>query len=391
MRTTPTTIGVPAALLAAALALTACGGSGGSSASAAAPTGKVGTTDLKAAGCPSTVVVQTDWNPEAEHGGVYELLGKDTTIDAGKKRVSGTLVDSGGQSTGVKLEVRAGGPAIGFQTVTAQLYSDKSITLGYVDTDEAIQLSAKQPTTAVLADLEKSPTMIMWDPKTYPDVTSIADLGKNGAKVRYFEGAAYMAYLTGAGVLKSSQLDGSYDGTPAAFVADKGKSAQQGFASAEPYTYEHEVGAWGKAVTYQLVYDAGYQPYKSAVSVRSAELSGMSGCLKALVPLMQKADLSYLAKPATVNKLIIDLVDKYDTGWVYSQGVADYSVATQKKLGLVGNGPDSTHGNFDTQRVQKLIDQTTPIFTAQGSAPKAGLTPDDLVTNQFIDTSIGEH
>ena len=68
--------------------------------------------------------------------------------------------------------------------------------------------------------------------------------------------------------------------------------------------------------------------------------------------------------------------------------VADYSVETQKKLGLVGNGNDDTHGNFDLDRVQKLIDETTPIFTDQGTPPKAGLTPDALVTNQFIDTSI---
>jgi hypothetical protein len=389
VRRTRFAIGTPAVLLTAALVLTACGGSDDSAAAVAAPSGSVGGTDLAAAGCPSTVVVQTDWNPEAEHGGVYQLLGDDTSIDASTKRVTGTLVDSKGESTGVKLEVRAGGPAIGFQTVTAQMYQDKSVTLGYVDTDEAIQLSAEQPTTAVLADLEKSPTMVMWDPAVHPDVTSIADLGKDGVKVRYFEGASYMAYLTGAGVLKADQLDGSYDGTPAGYVADAGKSAQQGFASAEPYIYENEVEAWKKPVKYQLVYDAGFQPYKSAISVRSDELSGMSGCLKALVPIMQQADLAYLADPKKVNDLILDLVDQYDTGWVYSQGVADYSVKTQQELGLVGNGDDSTHGNFDEARVQKLIDQTTPIFTEQGTPPKAGLTPADLMTNEFIDTSIG--
>jgi hypothetical protein len=68
--------------------------------------------------------------------------------------------------------------------------------------------------------------------------------------------------------------------------------------------------------------------------------------------------------------------------------VADYSVQTQQDLGLVGNGNDGTHGNFDVDRVQTLIDQTTPIFTEQGTPPKAGLTPADLVTNDYIDTSI---
>ncbi|SSC22288.1 NMT1/THI5 family, partial [Klenkia terrae] len=371
-----------------ALSLAACGSDDGDAA-AAGPSGEVGSNDLAAAGCPSNIVVQTDWNPEAEHGGLYESLGDDYVVDAGSKSVSGTLIDSAGESTGVTLEIRAGGPAIGFQTVTSQMYADTDIDLGYIATDEAIQLSDTQPTTAVLAPLEISPTMIMWDPSTYPDVQSIADLGDAGTTVRYFEGSAYMAYLTGAGVLSADQVDGSYDGTPSGFVAAAGEVAQQGFASAEPYIYKNEVDAWGKDVDFQLVYDAGFQPYQSSISVRSEDLDGMSDCLTALVPIMQQADVDYLADPDRATSIILDLVEQYDTGWVYSQGVADYSVETQKDLGLVGNGPDDTHGNFDTDRVDTLIEQTTPIFTEQGTPPLDGLTADDLVTNQFIDDSIG--
>ncbi|MGY1839944.1 MULTISPECIES: ABC transporter substrate-binding protein [unclassified Modestobacter] len=384
--TRPTSGAATAALL--ALTLAACGG-GDDDAAAAAPSGEVGSTDLAAAGCPDTVVVQTDWNPESEHGGLYESLGDDYVVDAGSKTVSGTLIDAAGDSTGVKLEIRAGGPAIGFQTVTAQMYSDDDITLGYIATDEAIQLSATQPTTAVLAPLEISPTMIMWDPETYPDVTGIADLGRTDATVRYFEGSAYMAYLTGAGILSPDQVDGSYDGTPAGFVADAGESAQQGFASAEPYIYENEVDAWGKPVEYELVYDAGFQPYQSSISARSDDLENLSGCLTELVPLMQQADVDYLEDPSRVNEIILELVEEYDTGWVYSQGVADFSVQQQAELGLVGNGDDDTHGNFDTERVQTLIEQTTPIFTEQGTPPIEGITPDDLVTNEYIDEAIG--
>src|SRR3954452_23492257 len=282
VRITRTTAGVATATL-LALSLAACGGSDDDSASAA-PSGDVGSTDLAAAGCPDTVVIQTDWNPESEHGGVYQLLGDDYVVDAGSKSVSGTLVDSNGDSTGVKVEVRAGGPAIGFQSVTSQMYSDDSITFGYVGTDEAIQNSAEQPTTAVLAPLEISPQMVQWDPATYPDVSGIADLGKQDVTVRTFEGSTWVSYLEGAGILKESQVDGSYDGSPAAFVAAGGKDAQQGFASAEPYIYENEVDAWGKKVDYQLTYDAGFKPYASSISVRSDQLEGLSGCLKALVP-----------------------------------------------------------------------------------------------------------
>jgi hypothetical protein len=74
---------------------------------------------------------------------------------------------------------------------------------------------------------------------------------------------------------------------------------------------------------------------------------------------------------------------------VYSQGVADYGVKTIKADGLVGNGPDSTVGNFDLDRVNSLIALAIPVYTANGQAPKDGLKAEDIVTNEFIDPSIG--
>lgn len=367
-------------------ALAACS-SGGTTAAPAA-SAAAGGVDLAGAGCPATVVIQTDWNPEAEHGHLYELLGPDPVVDAGKKSVSGPLY-SKGAPTGVNVEIRSGGPAIGFQTVTSQMYADPSITLGYVTTDEAVQLSADQPTTAVFAPLDKTPLMIMWDPAIYPNVKSIADLGKTDAVVRYFGGSAYMEYLISAGLLSKDKTDGGYDGTPASFVADQGKSGQQGFASAEPYQYQYEVPAWGKPVAYQTLADAGYPVYASAVSVKSGDTATLSGCLKALVPVLQQAEVDYFDSPDAVNMLILDLVTQFNTGWVYSQGMADYSVKTQIDTGLVGNGDNQTLGDMDTARVQKIIDLDTPIYAAGGKAVKSGLTAADIFTNQFIDTSIG--
>ncbi len=372
-------------LAVAAISLAACGSGATTPAASTAATG----VDLKAAGCPATVVIQTDWNPESEHGGLYQMLGANPTIDASKKRVSGPLVDSTGASTGVNLEVRSGGPAIGFQTVTSQLYADPTITLGYVQTDEAAQLSAKQPTVGVMAPLDKSPLMIMWDPATYPNVTTIADLGKAGTKIRYFDSSAYMAYFTGAGILQKGQVDGSYDGTPANFVAAAGKDAQQGFASAEPYIYQHEVSQWGKPVTFQLINDAGYPYYQSVLAAKADQLAPLTNCFTKLVPIMQKAQVDYMAKPQAVNTLILDLVKQFDTGWVYSRGVADFSVKQQLDLKLVSNGTNAYIGDFDMDRVQKTIDIDTPIFAGQGTPVKTGLKAADLVTNQFIDKSIG--
>ncbi|MFX6794053.1 hypothetical protein ABTH15_19725, partial [Acinetobacter baumannii] len=78
------------------------------------------------------------------------------------------------------------------------------ITLGYVSTDEAIQLSGTTPTKAVMAPLDISPTMVMWDPETYPNVKTIQDvkpaLEANKGVWRYFDGSAYIEYLKSAGL-----------------------------------------------------------------------------------------------------------------------------------------------------------------------------------------------
>ena len=243
-----------------------------------------------------------------------------------------------------------------------------------------------------MAPLDISPTMVMWDPATYPDVKTVDDvkgaLSANGGVWRYFDGSAYIEYLKSAGLADASILDGSYDGTPSNFVAAGGKDMQQGFASAEPYVYQNQVSAWGKPVDFALIHDAGWQTYQSSVSVKADKFDELSPCLTKLVPVLQKAGVEYYKDPSAANALILELVDQYATGWTYTQGVADYSVKTQVDLGLVGNGPDSTYGNFDESRFDDFFTKASKVYTDLGTPPAAGYTPADLYTNEFIDTSI---
>ena len=149
-------------------------------------------------------MIQTDWNPESEHGGLYQLVGSDYSVDAGSKTVSGPSSRTA-TDTGVKLEIRSGGPAIGFQPVTSQMYTDDAITLGYVGTDEAIQTRPTSRRPRSFAPLENNPQMIMWDPATYPDVKASPTSARRTSTVRYFDGAAYMELPDGAGILKETR------------------------------------------------------------------------------------------------------------------------------------------------------------------------------------------
>lgn len=376
----------------AGLTLAACSSSGEaetteSAAPAASSSAAAGAVDLAAAGCPADIKIQTDWNPEAEHGHLYALLGSEYTIDSDVKSVTGPLMASG-EPTGVDVTILSGGPATGFTQPNAQMYNDPSIFMAYVGTDEAIAHASDLPTVGVFAPLEKDPQMLMWDPETYPDVTSIADLGEAGATVRVFPGGTYIDYFVGTGVLSADQIDSTYDGTPAVFVSEGGAISQQGFASAEPYIYENEVEAWGKPVAYQLINDAGYPKYAAVLSVIPENITEYADCLTALVPVLQQAELDYFADPAATNELVLELVDAYDTGWVYSADVAAYSVETMLSE-LVGNGEDDVLGNLDPARVQELFDIVVPIYSEQGFEIPADLTAEDIYTNEFIDESLG--
>jgi hypothetical protein len=377
-------------LLAAALAAAGCTFGDDEPSTAPQPASKAGAAqgrlDLKGV-CPDPIVVQTDWFPETEYGVYYHMLGPNPKVDTKRKLVRGPLVAEG-QETGVQLEVRSGGPATDFKLVSEQMYTDKSITLGQVNTDEAVRFASNQPTLGVVAPMEISPFMIMWDPNTYPQFNIIADIGQTNAKVLYFKGDTYMEYLIGAGILRKGQIDDSYDGSSTKFVAGKGATTQAGFATSEPYIYANDLPEWRKPLNYALVNDTGYPFYPQALSIRAADKQKLAPCLEKLVPIVQRAQIDFLQNPNQTNKFIIDTVKAYNTFWTYSPGLASYAIGKMRQ-DFVNNGGDRTLGNFEVGRIQRLIDIVTPILVGQRQPTRPGLQPQDLHTNEFVDPSIG--
>ena len=334
--------------------------------------------------CPDPLAIQTDWFPEAEHGSMYELLGDGAySIDSENLIVSGTLHD-GGTDTGVGFEVRTGGPAIGFSPVASYMYTDDSLTLGYANTEAQVTFFSSAPMLSVVAPLEKNPQMVMWDPATYPDVNTLKDLGDQNITISVFGGGVFAEVFIAQGIWSAGQVDPSYDGSPANFIANGGTIAQQGFASAEPYDYEKVFEDWGKPVKFQLLHDAGFQVYSQTIGIRSAEKDELDECLKALVPVIQRAVVSYAQDPSTANAIIVDAVETFASFWVYSPGLAQNSADAQKTLGLVGNGPNDTVGDMEEDRVQGVID-----IMADAGIDTGGITTADIYTNEYIDSSIG--
>lgn len=411
LRTTGRSRQLAAVLVAAALVAAACGGDDDddvdtgddTSETTEAPEGDTATDDTAtddtaddtegtegaaaslADVCPETVVIQADWEPESEHGGIYQLVGEGYEIDEGAKSVTGPLV-AGGEDTGVDVEIRIGGSSIGYQPIQSLLYQDTDILMGYVRVSETMASQEDSPVVSVFSTMDKSPYAIYWDPETYPEAETIADLQDENVSI-FMGGEAdvWQDFLVGEGIVAESQIDRSDAPKPASFVAANGAMAEAGFASAEPYMYEVEVPEWGKPVAVQLIHDTGYPEYFQALAVREADITEQADCLTALVPVLQQSHVDYIADPGPTNELIVELVDAYGTGWIYTAGNAEWSIAEQLELGIVGNGDDDTLGEFDTERVQTLLD----IAGEYAGIDVSGYSPEDFFTNEFIDPSIG--
>ncbi len=332
--------------------------------------------------CPNPMVFQTDWFPEPEHGALYNLTAGEGSIDAESGRFSGPLA----ADPSITVEIRAGGPFIGFQPTVSLMATDDDIFMGYVNTDEAIQNYNEFPTTAVVAPLDINPQIIMWDPETY-DIGSWDDVKATGAVINHFGGAVYTEYLVGAGIVDAGQLDGSYDGAPTRFIAEGGAIIQQGFATQEPYNYENVFAEWGKPVESLLIHDSGFELYQGPLAILDSKLEANRSCLEAFVPLFQQSIVDFQNDPAATNAAILQAVIDLDSFWQLSEESVANTVVEMGRLNIVGNGSNGTIGDFDADRVNEVIKIAADQIPSM-DVPE-GLSADDLVTNEFIDESIG--
>ena len=382
-------------VVAGALLLTACGGDDSASDSAA-DTAASDTTaadpatadgpaqpdpnDLTGV-CFSPVVVQTDWYPQAEHGGIYELLGNDYTVDATRGATTGSLVYRG-VDTGVDLEIRAGGPFIESPVVT-EMFLDGGIMFGYVGTDVALSRYAETPTLAVFNALVKNPQVILWDAAKHPDAKTIADIATEVPAVSVFGDRPYMRYLVAQGVVPADKVDSNYKGS---LVLATDDVAHQGFATSEPFRYAN-LDSGAVQTAYQLVHDAGWTSYPQNLAINKLRLEALRPCLTKLVPMMQQAQIDFVTSPDRTVATLLDVVTQFATTWSQSAELAAYAVDTMKSLGIVGNGDTATFGDFESPRIDDFIASAIPILREQGlNVPD--LTAADVATNEFLDKAI---
>lgn len=333
--------------------------------------------------CPDPIVLQANWLPQVGHYPLYQFAGTGGEVNA----EDGTYITSR-EDLGVDVEVRMGGPKVGFQPTESVLYQDPDILLAQLVSTDIMGSIEQQPTTAVLTYQEKSPVALMFDPATY-DFETVEDIGESGATVIYREGASYIEYLVGSGKLTREQVDASYDGSPSRFIASEGEIVQQAFATSEPYQMENEVQEWGKPVDYILAADAGYLSYYHLVA-REDTMQEQQQCLEHLVPEIQRAMAEYVDDPEPVNQQLLEIADALGSEWPLTQGRIDYAWSIHREEEIIDTGSDDVWGNHDMDKMERILTELGPVIEEQAGVDLSDVQADDLATNRFIDSSVTE-
>jgi hypothetical protein len=339
--------------------------------------------------CPTNIVVQTDWWPEVEHGGTYQLIGPDGTANAENFTYSGPIQDKykvGGVET---VEIRAGGDAVSFQSGDALLVADNDIIFAYLPASDVIKASATVPLVAVAKTLELDPQMVQWDP-TQNDVQKPEDIAASGKQFLYFDGASWVDFMEGSGYITADQRNPSYGGAPDQWVAEGGNFFQQGFATAEVFKYENII-PWKDGepadVSYYTVGDLGFPNYPAVMTILASRLDELSPCLELLVPMLQQGWIDFFADPVPVSDALTAINETYDTYWKLTPEGNAAGVQIMVDEGYSANSPDGTYCSLDPERMQTLQDILQPIYEAAGND-----TIDDvstIFTNDFCANAPG--
>lgn len=330
--------------------------------------------------CPSPIIVQHDWYPDYTHGPMFQLAGPDGEID-------GNGYYNAEIEPGVTIQLRPGGPAVGFQPPSSLIYQDPSILIGMVSTDNMLGSSANAPVVGVVSPIAVSPIGLMWPADAY-DFETVTDIAESDATVLVFGASAFVRWMTGTGLVREEQLDGSFDGSPSRFVVE-GDLVQQNFITNEPWLYANEIEDWGgQPIDFLVMAEFGWEAYPGvgSLSVRPELLVEEADCLEVLVPRIQQAAVDFANDPSGAMQSIVEFGPQMGSTLSLSPGLQDWAASVMVDRNFFQNGPDGAAGSFDLDRLARFHGSFAPVLEAQDV--EVGVGPAEMATNQFIDPSI---
>jgi hypothetical protein len=343
--------------------------------------------------CPSPLIIQKDWLMQVEQGPIIQMIGSGGTMETGVYK--GPL-----GSTGIELMILEGGGGIGMgdgETAFSTLFTGNSKAgvlphLGYNELDNAFIFSERFPTVGIFAPLDVAPTSLFWDQGTYPD--GFATIDDLKAFAESDAGKIYLSTITRtfgkffveSGIPSDVFIEG-YRGDGENFLVNNGTWLNQGFSTSEVYKFANG-NNWEKPIDFVSLFDLGYTVYTGMLSVSKNRLEELSPCFEKVVPIMQQAAIDFANDPAEVIETVVAFNEGNFSApwWNTSLELSTWASNALVEQGLIGNGPNDVIGDFDMDRSASFLSLIQADFDDRAME---NVTPDDVITNQFIDPSIG--
>ncbi len=267
----------------------------------------------------TNVVIQLNWFPEVEHGGVYQAAAE------GLYAADGLSVDvrPGGRATPIAPELSMG------RAQFAILNAD----------DVVLYRAAGVPVVAVLAAAQNHPRCIMT--RADAGVATFDDLA--GMTLQCQAGRGYLEFLKARGLLDEVQLV-PYSGSVASMLTDP-KVAVQAYLNAEPLLARQQ----GVEVTTLMLSDLGWNPYSSVLVTTESMIANRPEVVRQFVQATAAGWQHYLTDPTTGNAAILKA---NPTGM--TEEAVRYGAEIFKTLAVVD---DASLGSMRPERWETLVGQ----------------------------------
>ena len=293
------------------------------------------------------VVFQSDWFPQAEHGGFYQALVKGYYREAG-----------------LEVEILPGGPGAAIKLSVSKGTADFGM---YRSDDVIVAASRGMPLVIVGAVLQHDPEALLV--RASSSVKTLADL--NGRSVIAPPSMSWIPYV-------KKKYGVNFDLRPlnyglAVFLGEP-DAIQQCMLTSEPYFAEQH----GVKVRTIPLSDSGYDPYH-AIICRRALIRSSPEMVKAFVAASIRGWRDYLeGDPAEAHALIL----KRNTQM--TAGQLEYSRKALIEHALVAGDPTHAEhiGRISLKRIQQQIDVLTEMKILEVPVTAAG-----VATRAFLPTA----
>ncbi len=299
---------------------------------------------------PVRIRFQTDWYPQAEHGGFYQALAKGYYRDAG-----------------LEVEIIRGGPGV----TVAQKMMAGAADVGMSRSDDVILfIEDGKPFTLIGVTLQHDPQAILMHEEN--PVSSFKDL--DGKTIMAVPGSAWINHLKIRYHIDFAILPSNFG--IAQFMADKA-FIQQCFITSEPY-YVRKNGAKPKTL---LISESGFDPYRVYMTTHRFAREN-TAALRAFVEASNRGWADFVngdPQPA------FDLISSRN-----AQMPLDFLAYGRQSLAdnhLIAGYPEhgETVGQLSRQRLQEQIDTLVELKLLPRPIPVEKVVARDIVGNSFSD------